>query len=393
MAINPVTLELLRHAFDSVAEQMTAALTRASLADNLPATVLIHGGPGCGKQALALWLAQLRLCEAADAEGPCGSCKSCRFATRLQHPDIHWYFPLPRPKGVSGPEKLARALEEARQEQLAEYRRNSLRPTRGAEVRGLYLAQILDLRRAAQKRPAVGDEQVFVVGDAEHLVPQEASPEAANALLKLLEEPPGGCRFVLTSSRPESLLETIRSRSLELHLPPLSAEEVAAFLVRHAAAEPAAARSAARAGDGSIGLALGHLDPEGEVATRRQDAFDLLKSAMTGRRADLYALALSYAPSGARALVDVLADVQGWIRDLSVAALDTSGGNPMGDLADVRALGELVGKVPLAPPQAAAAVDRVEWARTLAEANVNPQLLMSSLLLDLHETFKGDPSR
>ncbi len=368
---------------------LRAALIRASLADNLPATVLIHGGPGCGKQAMALWLAQLRLCEAADANGPCGSCKSCRFAIRLEHPDIHWYFPLPRPKGVSGPEKLARALEEARQERLAEYRQNPLRPTPGAEVRGLYLAQILELRRAAQKRPAVGDEQVFVVGDAEHLVPQEASPEAANALLKLLEEPPRGCRFILTSSRPESLLETIRSRSLEIHLPPLPTEEVAAFLVRHASAEPAAARSAARTAEGSIGLALGHLDPEGEVTARRQDAFDLLKSAMTGHRAEVYALALSYAPSGARALVDVLADVQGWIRDLSVAALEAESGDLRNDPGDVRALGELMERVPLAPPQAAAAVDRVEWARTLAEANVNPQLLLSSLLLDLRETFKG----
>ena len=363
-------------------QDLRAALARAVGDGQLPATLLIHGGPGCGKQALALWIAQLRLCESPTPPGPCGSCASCRFATRLEHPDIHWYFPLPRPKGVSGPERLARALEQSRQERLVELRRDPLRPPPASEVRGLYLAQVLDVRRAAQKRPALGEEQVFILGDAEHLVPQEASPEAANALLKLLEEPPGGCRFILTTSRPESLLETIRSRSLEIHLPPLSVSEVEAFLIEHASAGPAEARAAALRSGGSIGMALGHLDPDGELASRRSEALTLLSHAVRGTKADAYAAAMSYPPARARALLDLLTDVQEGIRDLSRAALGVDGDPGEG------ALGRMAIEARVAPDRAAAAVDRVEWARTLAEANVNPQLLMASLLLDLRASFQ-----
>src|SRR5260221_8001167 len=63
----------------------------------LPASLLFHGPRGIGKQRLALWLGQLLLCENAE-RAPCGECKQCRFTARLTHPDLHWYFPRPRPK-------------------------------------------------------------------------------------------------------------------------------------------------------------------------------------------------------------------------------------------------------------------------------------------------------
>ncbi|NIQ56700.1 MAG: hypothetical protein GWN71_26000, partial [Gammaproteobacteria bacterium] len=62
-----------------------------------------------------------------------------------------------------------------------------LQPLHDDEPRGLYLAAVQTLRRQAIQRPAMADRQVFIVARAEELVPQEASPEAANALLKLLE--------------------------------------------------------------------------------------------------------------------------------------------------------------------------------------------------------------
>ena len=369
-------------------EDLRASLARATDRGELPATLLIHGGPGCGKQALALWLAQLRLCEDRTGIEPCGTCQSCRFSLRLEHPDVHWYFPLARPKGAGSPDKLAQALEAARQERLAELRSNPLGPANVPPVRGLYLAQVLGIRRAAQKRPTLGDEQVFIIGDAEYLVPQEASPEAANALLKLLEEPPRGSRFILTSSRPESLLETIRSRSLEIHLPPLPESSVAAFLESHRGVSPPEAREAARKGRGSIGLALAELDPEGDAPTRRADALALLRSALEGPKDAHYAQALSYAPAGARGLLDLLSDLQYWIRDLGAAALG-SRDHVMGR-EELAALQEAGARLGITPPVAARAVDRVERTRILAEANVNPQLLISTLLLDLHDTFHAN---
>ena len=98
-------------------DALRASLHRALSRGTLPATVLIHGMPGCGKQSLALWMARTALCTGDPR--PCGHCNSCRLALRLEHPDIHWYFPLPRPKGSPSPQRLAELLETARHERLA----------------------------------------------------------------------------------------------------------------------------------------------------------------------------------------------------------------------------------------------------------------------------------
>ena len=240
------------------------ALVRSVRASSLPASLMLHGPPGAGKQRMALWIAQLVLCDDPGDEGPCDACRSCRLALRLEHPDVHWHLPLPRPRGASTPEKLADALEEARHERLAELRERPLRPTWSDEPRAHYLAAARTLRSRARSRPAMSDAQIFVIGDAETLVPQESSPEAANSLLKLLEEPPEGTRFILTSSEPGRVLPTIRSRCLPIHVPGLPKEELLAFLERHTDADEADRRRAASLGQGSVGRALGFLPDDGE---------------------------------------------------------------------------------------------------------------------------------
>ena len=110
-------------------ESLLKALARACSEESLPAALLIHGPKGVGKQHLALWLGRLLLCEAPRQDGPCEECHSCHLAGKLEHPDLHWYFPLPRPKKASTPEKLAQALEEARAEVLEQFRANPLTVT------------------------------------------------------------------------------------------------------------------------------------------------------------------------------------------------------------------------------------------------------------------------
>ena len=365
-------------------EGLRASLTRALDRDALPATVLIHGMPGCGKQSLALWLARTRLCN-AEAARPCDRCGSCRLALRLEHPDIHWYFPLPRPKRVHGPGKLAEALEAARHERLAEFRRQPLRAEGGNEVKGIYLAAVFTLRSQAHRRPAMSDEQFFVVGDAEHLVPQEASPEAANALLKLLEEPPDGTRFILTSGKPGSLLETVRSRALPIHLPPLPTDDVAGFLEEECAADRNAARRAAVLSQGSIGAALGYLDQEGFQASQRSGALKLLRIVTGGKRAEIFKAALDFGPAGARGLLDLLGALQLWIRDLGAAGLGQD--RRVINADELPYLSETAGRLQLTPARVARAVAQVERARMLALGNVNPQLFVGTLLLELEETL------
>ena len=364
-------------------DQLRASLRRALARRALPATVLIHGTPGGGKQSLAQWLARTRLCT-GEAK-PCDRCNSCRLALRLEHPDIHWYFPLPRPKRASSPQKLAEALEDARHAALAEIRRQPLRAGGDTEVKGIYLAAVLTIRRRAHRRPAMSEEQFFIIGDAEYLVPQEASPEAANALLKLLEEPPDGSRFILTSGKPGSLLDTIRSRALPVHLPPLPVGEVAAFLEEECRAEHATAMKAAALSQGAIGAALGYLDAEGAQSGQRDRSLALLRAVVEGRRADSYKAALGFGPAGARGLLDLMAALQLWLRDLGAAGLGQD--HRVVNTDELPFLRETSHRLALTPDRTARAVDQVEEARMLALGNVNPQLFISTLLLDLEETL------
>src|SRR5690606_27337173 len=87
-------------------------------------------------------------------------------------------------------------------------------------------------------------------------VPQESSPEAANAFLKLLEEPPAYATLVLTTSQPGALLPTILSRVLPLRLAPLAADEVLDFLLGEVGIEEEEARRIAPLAHGAIGRAL-----------------------------------------------------------------------------------------------------------------------------------------
>jgi len=363
-------------------EEARASLARAHAEHILPAALLLHGPRGVGKQRFALWLAQLLVCE-RPSEEPCGACAPCRMALALEHPDIHWFFPLERPKSASG-DKLVDALEAARHEALADLRAHPVRASHSEEVRGLYLGVARTIRALAHKRPVMAAGQVFIVGDADLLVPQESSPEAANALLKLLEEPPGGARFILTSSEPGWLLPTIRSRTVPFHLTPLAPDVVGAFLEQHAGADRRVASWAARLGHGSIGRALGFLsndDEKGPLEKLRRRAWEIVAAATAPEAAEAYALALAFPPAGARGLVDLFAFVEEWLRDLSATAAGAHERVLNEDARDT--LATVVARSRLGPLDVARAFAFVERARELAYGNVNPQLVVFGLVQDL----------
>ena len=115
-------------------------------------------------------------------------------------------------------------LEEARLEELEARRERPLWISHGDSSASIFLPMVEEIRSRAVRRPAMSRAAVFVIGDAERMVPQASSPEAANAFLKLLEEPPSDTLLFLTSSRPGALLPTIRSRVLEIRVTPPSSE-------------------------------------------------------------------------------------------------------------------------------------------------------------------------
>lgn len=366
-------------------ETTRRALAAALDAGQLPSSLLLHGPAGVGKQRVALWLAQLLLCTGPRSSEPCDVCHGCRLASRLEHPDLHWYFPLSRPR-ATGVDRLGDALEEARAAELAARRAEPLRPSVPDGLAGIFLAHIHVLLRGAGARPAMGSRKVFIIGDAEALVPQESSPEAANALLKLLEEPPADTTLILTAADPAVLLPTIRSRLLAVRLRPLPDDVVARFLRTHTGASEADALRAARLAQGAIGRALAFLPRDGQpglLEDVRTSARELLAAALDRNAAARLAAALAESPAGARgAFSDTLEYFTLWLRDLAAAGTGADDVIVNIDAADW--LRDIIRRHPGAAAGVPQAIRDVETTIQLAQLNVNPQLALATLLRRVH---------
>ena len=331
----------------------------------LPQLLLITGPEGVGKQRLGLWIAQRLMCEAKGAE-PCDACRTCRLIAGLGHPDVHWLMPVLRPKATE-PGKQVEELEEALGETLEGRRKNPLYgPPEG--LAGHFVATARLLNRRAAMRPVEGSVQVFLIGYADRLVPQESSPEAANALLKLLEEPPEGTYFILTAADAEGVLPTIRSRAVRIRVGHLAPEEVRSFF-RSQQPELTAEELTGRVGraSGAIGAALA----DGTASARgTQMAMTLLESARA-KSATGWVIALKQMPFSARGdftdTLDAMAEilVEATRKQKSSPAPDRLSGLPRARLL--------------------AALEKVGEARELAQNNINPQVLLAVLNQELVE--------
>jgi DNA polymerase-3 subunit delta' len=170
--------------------------------ERLPHALLIHGPRGVGKLALAEHFAQLLLCEHTDSRArPCGRCDACRWYLAGNHPD----FRRVEPEALAKSPPAAAEAEEGSETPARRTKQPSIVIT-VEQVRAL--ADFLNL---SSHRGAL---RVALVHPAEDLY-----PNAANALLKSLEEPPLGAIFILVSHRPARLLPTVRSRCVALPVP------------------------------------------------------------------------------------------------------------------------------------------------------------------------------
>lgn len=191
-----------------------------SRTETLPHALLIHGPAGIGKLALAEHFAQSLLCEAKDAaKVPCGSCDGCRWFVAGSHPDFRRLEP----------ESLARRLEAADDAEDA-----VATPAKAAKPSiEIKVDQIRALDGFLNLRSHRGGRRIALVHPAE-----EMNPNAANALLKGLEEPPAGAFFLLVSHRPARLLATIRSRCVGLAVAVPEADAAKSWLVEQGIKDP-----------------------------------------------------------------------------------------------------------------------------------------------------------
>ncbi len=144
-----------------------------------------------------------------------------------------------------------------------------------AYKRSILVEAIRDLEREAFFRPYEADVRVFIIDDADKM-----NANAANALLKTLEEPASTSFLILVTSRPDSLLQTIRSRCQTIRFAPVEKEKVEKFLIDEKNLSPDDARLAAAMANGSIAAAA-MLDVN-DRRERRKEMLAVLENAAGG---------------------------------------------------------------------------------------------------------------
>ena len=335
---------------EALRERLSDAIARGTM----PGSLLLHGRRGVGKQRLALWLAQALLCSGSPS--PCGACQACRYATELTHPDLYWFFPVPRADiSDSSPEEALAFMRVAMRDRAQAG--GLWGPSSGSE--GLFVEMIRALVRAAASSPAMAKRKVMILGDADRMIAQEGSDQAANALLKLLEEPLPDTTLILTTSEPGALLPTIRSRVVSVRVAPIAASELRGW----AESDPVQAKvgrvddavlERASGAPGTLLAGTAHESAEGH-------ARGWLK-ALKGDASDQFAAVMSEKPAGARGgFADALDALEGVLHSRLRPAVDSGG--------DAVAL--------------AKAQDAVEAARERTGHNVNPALITAELLREL----------
>ncbi len=331
-------------------------LVGAIASGRLPQALLFEGPTGVGKQRLALWLAQALMCEAGLGEG-CGKCQHCKLVLNLSHPDVHWFVPLELSKKGGDADKQVELVEEALGEEMAARRQQPLyQPPSGLASHGIAAVRLL-LRRLVLT-PAMGRRKVFVIGDAERLVPQTGAEAAANALLKALEEPPADTVLILTTAAPDALLPTILSRVVRVRVARLADSIVAAFAQQElgVTGQRDLAQRVALA-DGRIGKLLA----DGDGRAKGADGADRFLAAVEAGAVRRYGFALGLQPFQARGgFTDMLDGLLERLREQARAGGETE--------------------------KVVEAITQVLEARGLAQGNVNPQLVAAVLADDLAET-------
>ncbi|MFI5253961.1 MAG: hypothetical protein ACHQ15_00675 [Candidatus Limnocylindrales bacterium] len=352
-----------------------AALARVAAwlaAGRCPAAILVVGPAGVGKTTLALDLAAGLLCLAADpAERPCRACAACRKVDHGNHPDVHRLAP----SGPGGQVRIDGA-------------------------RGL----LTDLALL----PMEGRCRVAMVESAHRL-----NPDAQNALLKTLEEPPASAVIVLCADDEAVLLETVRSRCTRLRLGPVDARVIAALLAERELADAPRGARIARAAAGRPGVAIALAATPEALVVRGRLTRTLLDLAAAPRHVRLAAvpvlladalaladLAAAAAPADRalpegepgtaetrtrtnspaerrRAAAALIAAWRGVARDLAVAV---AGGRTQ--IADPDLLEDFErAATGLARSDTAAVMGRLDDMAAAVEAYANPELVVDGLLL------------
>jgi DNA polymerase-3 subunit delta' len=253
--------------------------------DHFPHAVVLSGGRGAGKYTLALMLAQTLNClTPPKTDGLPDFCGTCANCTRIaQAADLDARFA----EAVEARENL-RETDKKETRLFVQTHPDVLVIPPDPPQMMIKMDQVRRVIETIYYRPAEGRERVYIFTDSAFM------KEAANSLLKVLEEPPEFATIFLLTENPGELLPTIRSRSMVVALAALPAEEVERYLAEHRPEWKAPQRAlVARLSEGAVGRARG-FDLAAYTAAR-ENAMVVLRSALLGgEHSELFKITESY---------------------------------------------------------------------------------------------------
>jgi DNA polymerase-3 subunit delta' len=272
---------------------------------------LLSGPEGSGKMACALEAAMALLCKVRE-QSPCGQCSSCKKILNYNHPDFRIVFPFVSKdsfKDVAKKLGLKQLFEQETGDKIIyddiffQYITNSTldlirhpfqRPRLSEDLKGknrlISVEQVRDMIASLHLPPSESEYKIVIIPDADMM-----NAEAANTLLKTLEEPFSYVKFFLVTARPHALLPTVRSRCQQLKFNELGSDQLKSFLLKYKKASKKKADAAARLSLGSIQNALDFLEASNDQIM--EDALDIIECVAEGDLKKAFALAERYAKS------------------------------------------------------------------------------------------------
>jgi len=335
-------------------EEVKERLQRLLDSGRMPGSLLFTGEAGIGKKLFALEMAKALNCRNRAGVEACDECSACKRIGGSTFP----------PFGHPDDDKERMIWGEHADIAMVRPYKQIIR-----------VKPMRELEREANFRPFEGAARIFIVEDAEYM-----NDQAANALLKTLEEPPPTSHLILTTTNPTALLATIRSRCQIIRFAPIAFEDIERFLIEqeHMPAEDAALL--ARTSRGSIGRAL-NIDIE-VYRERRQSMLTVVNAlTRTGDRVQLLHSAEELAAAKDRADYEQTLDVlEGLIRDAWALAL----GRPAEVLVNKDLLSDLERiAAELRSTRAAAWLKEIEELRGALEVNLNRKIASDGLMMKL----------
>lgn len=312
--------------FRSLAGQETVKriLVRTVDRDFVPNSFLFYGPEGVGKWGAALALAAYLNCRNRVDGDSCGTCPPCRQIRKLQYPNL--FIAIPTPPSKNDTEEIENYWEILNRKIAEPYALIT-----GRRQMTIPVATVRQIRLSLGQKPPVDGLRVVIIEQMDRML-----SGSADALLKLVEEPPSRTLIIITTSRPERIPATIVSRCRRVRFARLAASAIRDYLIAKAGRDEQQASLLARLCHGSLGMAL-YLTEE-DNAQDREVAKLLFKGIFQAETTEAAAEAMELLPTGDRFRLNrILAAWQTLFRDIMLL----QSGSRESYLANIDFVGEL----------------------------------------------------